>query len=317
MACKESHSVILSDYSRIFLEGSTPTWFSFNKDFLYLNWGTRIGVCSYFPWDFERFQWTDDVNHIVHEDGARKVKNLVVLKPVIIRGYMSWRHKTEEEFLMRDVLNVFTGVENLVLADEYHRRDEQGEELAWLEGDLRDDVMTFREGEGWDSDGFWKSKSRDFLRGLILWRDILEYGHGVEVCLIEMQKQWDKVAAVGRKMPRITRKAVVTASTKKSLLDICKSEENFWKLQGLDWEFVEDGHTYHGQLDYSQQFAFLKLALERTFCDYEEDYVGCEIYGMCTWDVPILLARMDTLMEEAAYSHEVEEWMLKEAGDVI
>ena len=78
-------------------------------------------------------------------------------------------------------------------------------------------------------------------------------------------------------MPTIFRKGITTASVKKKLLEICGSEDGFWKVKGLDWSFVKANTEYFGPLDLSQQIAFLGLGLERLkgiWAECRDDWFG-------------------------------------------
>jgi hypothetical protein len=60
-------------------------------------------------------------------------------------------------------------------------------------------------------------------------------------------------------MPTIIKKSITTLELKERLIQICRSENGFRHLKGLDWEFVKGDYKYTGKLDLSQQIAFLEL----------------------------------------------------------
>ena len=60
----------------------------------------------------------------------------------------------------------------------------------------------------------------------------------------------------GSEIPKLARRGVAAAATKKQLLEICHLGGSIQKLKGLDWEFVEGRHGYTSDLDLSKQIAF-------------------------------------------------------------
>jgi len=191
--------------------------------------------------------------------------------------------------VVRDLLRIFPGVDVLVCADQLHSRDEAGDQLVCLSGEL---------GEEFVEDSF--SRQRE-LRDNILWKDRTEYGMCYSSQLGALIDEWDGAVGdhvQGREMPEIFRKRVVSAALKKSLLEICGSEENMRKLEGIHWAFVEGKHEYSCDLNLSQQIAFLKLVLSRISTEEVHDSQGIEVRGALRWDIPVLLERIEALEEE-------------------
>ena len=65
----------------------------------------------------------------IDEDVAKNVRNLVM--------YKGWYgNPFHENQFINNVLQVFSGVKALVMADRLHHVDDAGKELVWLMGEL-------------------------------------------------------------------------------------------------------------------------------------------------------------------------------------
>jgi hypothetical protein len=99
---------------------------------------------------------------------------------------------------------------------------------------------------------------------------------------------------------------------KKCLLEICGSEENYWKFQGCDQIWPEGYPLYSWHLSLSQQIAFLELALTRMRTDSPDSRWprGPRRSIAPRWvDFLPLFVRLDALVAE----REFEELIIAEA----
>lgn len=76
-----------------------------------------------------------------------------------------------ESWLIDSVLSVFTGVKVLVMGNQFHSRDESGEELVWMGNELRDELV--ESGTQCPIDAIYASCS--IFKSSILRRDRGEY----------------------------------------------------------------------------------------------------------------------------------------------
>ena len=113
-------------------------------------------------------------------------------------------------------------------------------------------------------------------------------------------------------MPKLVMKSVTTPHVKNKLREICGSEDNFQELEGLDWGFVKGDYGYNGDLDLSQQIAFLELELGRISTEYEEDEQGFEVEGAEREDIEFFLARI----AELVFQREIRELLISEAEEI-
>jgi hypothetical protein len=209
----------------------------------------------------------------ISENVAKRVRNLVVYEEDVAQLSL-------EQYIVNDILEVFSGVKVLVMADRLHSVEDVGKELVWLRGELGDESrwlseLQAKEGinqEGWaNCEPQGEQEYRWWLGNLLLWIDKLQYGSCVDIAPSLLEGAWETRHGDGREMPTIFRKSVTTAEVKNKLLQICGSEDDFRKLEGLDWGFVQDEHRYHGILDLSRQIAFLELVLHRIPAEYTID----------------------------------------------
>jgi hypothetical protein len=284
--CTESCSVVKKQYSLILPESST--WFSFAKDWLYLDWGGG-GTVPYAPRHFTPSfpEWIAAYQYghpEINEHVAGQVRNLVIYQDIDYH-----KRNKDEEWLIQDVMSVFTDVELLVIADRFHGKHKSSDELVWLQGALGDE-------ENYQSE--INEDERLILRNLILWRDGTQYNRCADIDEQKLRKEWEKYRGEGDKMPKLFKKSITTADVKQSMLDICGSERNFRKFATLDWEFVTGHQNHTGDLSLSQQISFLELALEqissKTWCREE----GIEKEGKFVWDISVLGSKIDALVVE-------------------
>lgn len=285
------------------------TWFDFERDFFYVDWGRQYHGVPYSPRHFtESFSddcWAEMYAHPeIEEDVARKVRNLVVYN----RAQFAFLMRRKEDWLVR-LLGVFTGVKVLVMADQSHDVHESGEELVWLRGELGDELREVSES------GVIKEECyRLSLRNLLLWRDGTQYGQCQYVDQRYFERDWYQYAVTEScEIPEIIMRSVTTSKLKNRLLSICGSEDNFRELEGLDWEFVMGEHGYDGDLDLSQQIAYLELVLERISTEVVSDDEGCAVEGALLQDIPFLVARIDKLL----FEWEMTELVISEAEQIV
>jgi len=264
-ACKESNAEVLKQYSKIFPTSST--WFSFPIDYLFLDWGSG-GFNGYKPGLFVDpgtaseltprcpYDLVCGLSPAVMHGLARGVQNLVV-NDRVDQSYYRWACKSEEEFLVRDVLGVFTEVKVLVMADKLLKIDEMCEELVWVGEDLE-----MAGGERPWGLNLKDDDERLYMRNSILWKR-----HHVceDVSQQAFEGEWTKYFGTDRTMPKVARKSLTSVGLRSQLLKICGSENKFRNLTSLDWTFVNESQEYHGNLNVSQQIAFLELVLSRTW----------------------------------------------------
>jgi hypothetical protein len=90
-------------------------------------------------------------------DIIKQVKNLAIC----MKRWPCSYSKEQAEFLVVELLPIFTAVEVLVLVGQFHSRRESGEELTWLKGGLGEEL-----GDSWEQQKF--SQKSDGLRKLLL-----------------------------------------------------------------------------------------------------------------------------------------------------
>lgn len=321
LTCKDSHSVVTREYEIIFPASST--WFSFSTDFLYIDWG---GYCydpclSYSPGHFTASYVRHNEIGIwespeISEDVAKKVKNVVLHKERI-------GGRRPEPEIVKD-LEVFSGMKILVLADRLHHMDDTGKELVWLRGKLGDESRwlselqakeTVKEKGEANDEPETEREYREWLVKLLLWLDNGQYRKCNSVSSERFKDEWEKRYGLtdGREMPTIFRKSITTREVKNNLLEICGSEDDFQKLEGLDMEFVENKHEYSGPLDISQQIAFLELVLDRTLAEYRLDSHGHAAESENVFDISKILSKIDALRREK----EIKEQAMGEAKEIV
>ena len=141
-----------------------------------------------------------------------------------------------------------------------------------------------------------------FLTESILWRDPKEYDLFDDIDLTTLGQEMvdfnDQIS-----MPKIVRKSIITFRLKESLIGIFQSEENFWMIKDLNWQFVVGKSQCKGDLDLSQQVAFLKLVLGRV----------SDCFALETWDILDLISKIDSL----SFEIEIQSLMLNEAEQMV
>jgi len=245
----ESRVVVKQNYECIL--SKTNTWFDFEHDFLYVDWGWSYNV-KYRPGHFTpSCEWDPEAEEyappFIAEDVARKVKNLVT-------NHLKHEHHLER-WLVKDVLGIFVNVELLVLADQLHNSSESGEELVWLRGNLGLEV----------ADDYQMAEAEaEQLRNLIFWKNSSRFKLCANFDKQKINDEWNRyLPGRGPETMKIVKKIVTTAGVKKRLLDICVTENGLKGLKSLDWQFVTEDQPYRGDLALSQQIAYLKLAIDR------------------------------------------------------
>lgn len=270
--CKESHSIVKKNYTLLFPPSarSSSTWFSFSVDFLYLDFGSWPHGLRYTARDFTSS--IPDPSWYVHRPECTRYPrpkfNSELLKSVQnLAISISFSEKIDELVL------AFPGVKVLVLADQlFSICHESSEELVWLSGQLGDERSSLTQ---LDTDKLWHESEmekvcRHVLRDLPIWLCATEYiqhkDYGVCGITGHLQK-WRSFTT--SEMPIVGLRSIVTAKTKKLLIDICGSEDNFRALSGIDIEYIKGKHEYSGSLNLYQQLEFLELMLARFITDFD------------------------------------------------
>lgn len=311
-ACQESYSIVAKRYSLI----APSTWFCFAIDFLYLDWGCRDlttvsfqpqNFASTFPNDLGMFRKPE-----FDQSFLAQVRNIVVHGS----GHAN-RAMLEEQWLVNNLLRLFTGVQKLVLADKFYDTYENGEELVWLKRKLGAE-------RGWaaraeKSEGK-TPKRKDRIsplspRKLFLWDDPWRY----RTCVKRIDRQrferlWLQHAATkDRPVPKVSWRCMATANVRKRFLGICGSEDRFSKLEKLTWEWVIDGE-YVGDLTLSQQIAYLELVLGRLLSQYEILLQGDgDVRREPSRNIAPVISRLDALVAE----REMMEVITSEAEEMV
>jgi 2EXR family len=301
-ACKESYEVVTKHYSRIF--PFSQTWFCFPKDYLYVDWGSRFWSTEYFPEDFtrapapeERFNPGNLTRPECDPEMVGKIENLVMCSDNPYFG---------DEWLVAELLAVFTGVEVLVLADQFHGRHESAEEFVWLEGKLTDDLEV-------EKQPYLDLDAKSALISSLPWRCFGEYRLTKYVFESNFRREWgEKMKGTGRKIPKLLKKAVATRALKEALLEICGSEQNYWKLCDHGRQPRAGWPQYSEHLSLSQQIAFLELAQGRLGSEYPGDGPGRGLRGSCWQDLEPLFQRLDALIAESVF----EELLIRDAEEM-
>lgn len=315
--CTESRLIAKRFYTLLFPASST--WFSLSSDYLYLDFGQSPHTLQYHPRTFTSYlPEPDEVAQdprlsrykrpIFDEQLTQKVKNIAL-------GDLALYPGPDVSRFLKEFIPVFSGVERIVLSDQLHSLCyEAGEDLVWLSCSLEDDSLW----EYHDSREIQDSERNKWHRHLLwkmqMWGGSLYARSRRDVNAKEFLQLFN--SDLSAPVPTVSRNGIVTRKFKNRLIDICGSEEDFGKLEGIDYRFVDglfDYHSeYHGPLDLSAQISILKLILENmsTGCPRNQSD-GCSITNFNT-DlvdcVPDLLATIDNLEFEKIRLAEAEEF---------
>lgn len=295
------------------------TWFDFERDYLYLEWGTmdRYGPNT-LPYALRNFQPYSPPHNtpstsFVPLAGSRIAE---VQKLIIHNSWFKHTPTLNADQLLRDILHVFQGVGTCVLADQLLVQEEQGEWLEWLFGE-----SVAEEGQDTDDDLELEQmqqllkeagKQWGYVKNSVMSQKYHQAGD-VSLNLHTFSAQWNKDPLTkDRRIPNISRQIVTTSAIKAALLLIFGSDKNFkhlelytW-LRGEDWICLLPGlqDSLGGPLDFSQHIALLELVLSRVPLASEEEVAGQDYNtsGM----VQCLLERIDNLIVEREMRHLLE-----------
>jgi hypothetical protein len=315
--CRESRFVAMEEYFLLFPD--SPLWFS-SADFLHIDFG---GPLHALPYTHRHFIPKMPINQpsrllcLIRYAQARfdekllaKVKNLAVNDPNVKPGDPEFNWPT----LVACLKYGFPGAELIVVADQlFNTCHEEGEELVWTRGQIGDEMSSpslperAMHGESWRESDI-EREHRHLITSLLLWTrpsynyKVLKDRNMREGQIEEIQAApWSKIHNRATQ-PTIIRKSITTARTKKELLRICGSEDNFHALVDLDWQFVTGDQEYKGPLSLSSQLIYLQLLLARTTADIKDKRRPWNRdnpeYGEPEKDVPFLRHTIDTLVRE-------------------
>lgn len=315
--CRESRFVAMEEYFLLFPD--SPLWFS-SADFLHIDFA---GLPHALPYDYRHFIPKMSINQpsrllcLIRYAQARfdekllaKVKNLAVNEQKIKPGDPEFNWPT----LVACLKFVFPGAELIVVADQlFNTCHEECEELEWTRGQIGDEMSSpslpeeAMHGESWRESDI-EREHRHLFTSLLLWTrpsfnyKVLKDRNMREGQIAEIQPApWIDIHDRA-KQPTIIRKSIITARTKRWLIRICGSEENFLVLADLDWQYVTGDQEYKGPLSLSQQLMYLQLMLARTKADIDDKGKAWKRdkanYGEPEKDVPILCNRIKTLVRE-------------------
>ena len=304
--CHESRAVVEKHYSLIF----TKTWFSFEKDFLYLDWGRKGSGTPYRARDFVVTEPDGSITDkylrakITDAELTKKVKNLAVKQRRVSPQFMD------------DIPPVFPNLDVLVMVDQLHHRDESDEELVWVFEELGN---YFPERDEDESSRLRKNHDGFVFMGLLLWNDTSEYILYPRIDCLRFMYAWEKTITSQRyHTPLILNRGIVTSTLKQKLVKICSGIENFRELTGLnvqfigmedparvglktyqrfyneEWDHFPRDFSYNGRLDLHQQIAYLDLVLSRILRGSELDEKGFRHHHYHS-----IVARRDRLAYEA------------------
>lgn len=234
---RETHDLCLSwGYEQAFGEaGVLPTtWFNFEIDTLYLDWGygcpggTHV---DYVPTNFG--------------DEAKRVRHLALYQSIGSHNY----HRRDSEGWLCDILDVFSEMESLAFVDQFHTLGESSDVSLidrtslrlWPDREVYGSCDTVNDEElrehrdSWFDDGGgpspWKMNDEDVK---------------------EKRRRWEEDGVPPWKMPEITYNSATSTRMKDKLERICD-------LGDLD----ELNYVFQGcLLSIDQQIAFGKLRLE-------------------------------------------------------
>lgn len=323
--CQESRHLVQESYTLLFPVSST--WFSFEKDFLYLDFNKSPHILDVLPRSFT--ESLHDPQHMPnHLELARylpKKYDEILIKRVkkLVLGDVDEAFcggRRHADIFRKKLLAVFTGVEVLAFVDRVAKFSyEAGEELVWLRGEIGEELVAKSSLEITPTVWSWRGQDFDLEQGYrALWRDIqlwetrthrYSFEVPVEDIFIEGLE-----AATRQPTPVVVKKIITTANVKRRLLQICGSEDNLRALGGLNWNFVAGMDTYHGSLTYSQQILFLELVMDmisvvcHQVCKGKRECCkGYEIMYSLEEGVFELKAKIKELGFESLFVHEAEE----------
>jgi len=201
--CKESRALVKKHYSIIF--PGTQAWFSFSDDYLFINWGilaARRRLAPRIPCYFDAPYGTSEFLSSAYgffdrnygetlQSMAKKVKNLIIHQSYH-RPDLAYGYKHLEQWLVREVLELFTGVKILVLADQLFDYYEFSDELVWI-GEELEAVIGERPPHSSDYPRPAPSPQaidqfQNDLRSLILWK----HGTCLDVYSEAFQEEWER-----------------------------------------------------------------------------------------------------------------------------
>lgn len=223
---------------------------------------------------------------------AAKVKNLILFEQLDRGGYRRAKpsYANEEQWLVREILGVFTGVELLVMANRLHNRDDDKEQMIWMgeeyemvEGPRPISTFFVRPVEN-------VPKEEIMLSSLLCWGS-WGLGKGEYVYKETFNNEWDLCYGTSRQPPNIVRRNITSVTAKEEILAVCDSESGLHKFNKLDWGYIHGRVTDMEGLELSKQIDYLELVLRRTCLDEvdKEENMG---------EILTLQYKIDALAEE-------------------
>lgn len=302
--CHESRLTVKNEYALLFPKSST--WFSFERDTLYLDFGLASSHTKPFalrdltldlpdpPYIARCRSLARYVRPELNYKLCKKVKNLAITTVIV-------ELEDDQDDFAEQLLIAFPLVETLIFAHAFHRSCwDSKAELTWLyENDQR---------------GLGHASQKDLdlakrLPNLLIWAWPLNcdlYAKGeVESGLIRALKRLSAIR--GQRMPSIIWNDITTVECKSRLLQICKSDKGLQELDGLDWGFVRGEDEYRGPLDLAGQIAFLEYAMERIWSVHFKHCDACSDLGHLLDAIVELRGKINLLGLESVRQHEAED----------
>jgi hypothetical protein len=310
-----------------------PTWFDFERDWLYLDWGhtntNSPPALRYTPQDFlpkpHKCPMTgcQRCRNVIPEARMSEVRRLIVFN----YGSFQYRHNFRAhnaESLLSDVLKAFPSVSECVIADQMHGRDAHAEELEWLFGNVESGL------ENEETDGIkeaqllldeaetnWEVVKRSIMAPDVQWKN-QELGFDLH----KFVAGWNDISNRKRVRsgPTVARKIITTSATKRALLTIFGSEQNLKQHLGdFTWQMNACEISLHqpSLLGLSQQIALLELVLRRIQFEYEDELLRADFEGESLLKVEYLLDKLDRLKDgRNLASPSWDDVLLREAEDM-
>ncbi len=292
-----------------------PTWFDFERDWLYLDWGhtntnsPRLSQ-NYQPRDFlPKSRTHSPFQHSIPFADLRisEIRRLIVYNYGSTYYYLSNGNDLERR--LRAVLDMFPGVTECVIADQMHGRDAHSQELEWLFGNLEDGL------ENKKSDDFEQAKylldeaerNWNIVNNSIIAPDVQWKNQEMYFNLRNVVKEWNSsITTKARRGPTIARKIITRSTTKNALLFIFGSEQNLRQQLG-DYKWIRNvpnmpvpniGLQQPGLLGLSKQIALMDLVLQGIQTEYEDELLRADFEYEALERIQYLLDKLDSLRFE-------------------
>ena len=329
-ACSKSFEVVDSRVK--------PTWFDFETDWLYLDWG-HINTNSLGPHNYDAFalglEHTQS-EFVLLEHKATPIAGFRAkdISKILVYNYGSSRYlhtfeRDTAEDRLKFVLRTFTSVKEVIIADPIHGRDAHSDELEWLFGDLPRGL------ENASTDGVEQAQylldlaeeNWDIVNHSIMAPDFQWKCQESSFSLQHFVNEWNTSRSTRtRQGPTIARKIITRSSTKNTLLAIFGCEETLrqqlpaykWLSNVPDLPLPNIAMQQPNLLSLHNQIALFELVRANIGTDYEDELLRGEFEIDAHERILYLSDKIDRLnFESRLEPRSWEEVLVSEAEEMI